>query len=192
MMLPPKVRRAAIPPACAAAIEANMRALVVYESLWGNTEKVARAVADTLARVGKVDVVDSDSAPASVAGYDLVVVGGPTHAFSMTRAATRAEAVTSHSAPHAPDRGIREWLDGLDSRASSIPAVAFDTRVDKPRLPGSAAKSARHELRSLGFDTSVKPETFRVHGYEGPLLDGELGRARAWAGEVIASLGFRS
>lgn len=169
-----------------------MRALVVYESLWGNTEKVARAVAERLAGIGAVEVVDSDAAPASVDGYDLVVVGGPTHAFSMTRATTRVEAVKSHSAPHEPARGIREWFNELDRPATAIPAIAFDTRVDRPRLPGSAAKSARHELRSLGFETSVKQKTFRVHGYEGPLLDGELERARAWADEVIATLGLDS
>ena len=168
-----------------------MRALVVYESLWGNTEKVARAVAETLTGIGTVDVVESDSAPTSVEGYDLVMVGGPMHAFSMTRAATRTEAVTAHTAPHLPGRGIREWLSELDTPAPPIPAAAFDTRVDKPRLPGSAAKSARHELRSLGFETSVKAETFRVQGYEGPLLDGELDRARAWADEVSKSLRLR-
>ncbi|MHA6695171.1 flavodoxin family protein [Homoserinimonas sp. A520] len=169
-----------------------MRALVVCESLWGNTEKVARVVADNLAGVGEVDVVDSDAAPISVDGYGLVVVGSPTHAFSMTRATTRAEAVKSHSAPHEPARGIREWLNQLDRPSIATPAVAFDTRVDKPRMPGSAAKAAKHELRSLGFDTSVKQETFRVHGYEGPLLDGELERARAWADEVIAALSLGS
>jgi len=54
--------------------------------------------------------------------------------------------------------------------------------------PRSAAKAARHELRSLGFDTSATARTFRVHGYEGPLLDGELDRARAWAGEIARGL----
>lgn len=167
-----------------------MHTLVVYESLWGNTEKVARKVAEKLASMGTVDLVDSDSAPGSVDNYDLVVVGGPTHAFSMTRASTRAEAVKSHAAPHEPARGIREWLNELARPATAIPAVAFDTRVDKPRLPGSAAKSAKHELRSLGFETSMKQETFRVHGYEGPLLDGELERAREWMDAVVARLGL--
>jgi hypothetical protein len=169
-----------------------MRALVVYESLWGNTEKVARVVADELAAVGTVDLVDSDAAPSSMDGYDLVVVGGPTHAFSMTRASTRAEAVKSHAAPHTPARGIREWLNDLGRVTPAIPAVTFDTRVAKPRLPGSAAKAAKHELRSLGFETSVKQETFRVHGYEGPLLDGELERAKSWTGDVLAALALNS
>lgn len=164
-----------------------MRVLVIYESLWGNTEKVARAIAARLG--GEVTVVDSDSAPGTVDGYDLLVVGGPTHAFSMTRASTRADAVRSHAAPHEPTRGIREWLNDLERSGEAIPAAVFDTRVDKPRLPGSAAKAARHELRSLGFETSLKAETFRVHGYEGPLLDGELDRAAEWADSIVASLG---
>ncbi|MCR2800587.1 MULTISPECIES: flavodoxin family protein [unclassified Microbacterium] len=164
-----------------------MNVLVVYESLWGNTEQIARAVAEGCDRGGTVHVVDSDSAPTSIEGFDLVVVGGPTHAFSLTRPATRADAVQSHSAPHAPDRGIREWLDQLDALSSPVPAAVFDTRVDKPRLPGSAAKVARRELRSLGFDTTSKPETFRVRGYAGPLLDGEVERAKRWGREMAAA-----
>lgn len=166
-----------------------MRALVVYESLWGNTEKVARAIGARLAVNADVEVLDSDAAPTSIDGYDLLAVGGPTHAFSMTRASTRADAVKSHSAPHEPVRGIREWLDQVERPSTEIPAFAFDTRVDKPRLPGSAAKAARHELRSLGFATQVKQQTFHVHGYEGPLVDGELERAAEWAGDVLARLG---
>ncbi|MHA7274426.1 flavodoxin family protein [Arthrobacter sp. TMT4-20] len=166
-----------------------MRALVVYESLWGNTEKVARAIGARLAVNADVEVLDSDAAPTLVDGYDLLVVGGPTHAFSMTRASTRADAVKSHSAPHEPARGIRDWLNQVERPSTEIPAFAFDTRVDKPRLPGSAAKAARHELRSLGFDTQVKQQTFRVHGYEGPLLDGEIERATEWAGDLLARLG---
>ena len=166
-----------------------MRVLVVYESLWGNTERVARTIGTRLADFADVVVVDSDAAPTSVAGFDALVVGGPTHAFTMTRATTRADAVRSHSAPHEPERGIREWLAGLDRPADPIPAAAFDTRVATPRLPGSAAKAARHELRSLGFNTSITQQTFHVHGYEGPLVDGELDRAAQWADTVVAALG---
>ncbi len=101
-----------------------MRALVVYESLWGNTEQVARAVAAGLAVHADVEVVDSDAAPLSVVGYDLLVVGGPTHAFSMTRAATRADAVKSHAAPHEPGRGIREWLTSLNDPARRSPQLS--------------------------------------------------------------------
>ena len=165
-----------------------MRALIVYESLWGNTEKVAKAVADELGRTMSVRVFDVESAPNVVDGYDLVVVGGPTHGFSMSRPSTREAAVTQNGAPRAPVRGIREWLAQLPHLASPVMAFAFDTRVDQPRLPGSAAKAARHELRSLGFDTVMKAKSFRVHGYEGPLVDGELGHAVEWAREIDAEV----
>jgi menaquinone-dependent protoporphyrinogen IX oxidase len=58
-----------------------MRALIVYESLWGNTAQIARAVADELAKTMTVEVVDSDAAPVTVEGYDMIAVGGPTLAF---------------------------------------------------------------------------------------------------------------
>jgi len=167
-----------------------MRAIVVYESLWGNTEQLARAIADAVAERGSVEVLDSDAAPTSVEGFDLVIVGAPTHAFSMSRAATRADAVKSHGAPHQPVRGIREWLEVLERPQREIPVIVFDTRVDHPRLPGSAAKAARHELHSLGFLTTAVQETFRVHGYEGPLLDGELERSVAWAMGALTGLGL--
>jgi len=168
-----------------------MRALVVYESLWGNTEKVARAVADELGRTMTVDLVDAESAAETTEGFDLVVVGGPTHAFSMTRPSTREGAMKQNGAPRAPARGIREWLDDLAHATTPVRAAAFDTRVDKPRLPGSAAKAARHELRSHGLDVTAKAKSFRVHGYEGPLVDGELDRATEWARELAGTSGAR-
>lgn len=163
-----------------------MRALIVYESLWGNTEQIARAIGKELEATLTVEVVDSDSAPASVDGVDLLVVGAPTHAFSLSRPATREEARTARNAPHVPTNGIREWLHTLSRTDAAITAVAFDTRVDTPRLPGSAAKAIRHELRSLGFDTAAKSKSFRVHGYEGPLIDGETDRAVAWIRSVTS------
>ena len=67
-----------------------MRALVVYESMFGNTEAVARAVADGLAEMHDVDLREVSQAPiAVIARVDLIVVGGPTHAFSLSRPATR-------------------------------------------------------------------------------------------------------
>lgn len=165
-----------------------MRALVVYETMWGNTEKVARAIAAELSRTMSVDVHDVDSAPDSADGYDLVVVGGPTHAFSMTRPSTRHTAVEQNHAPLSPQRGIREWLGTLEPSTADTHAATFDTRAQSPRLPGSAARAAKQELRSLGYDIAVKQKSFRVHGYEGPLVDGELDRAAQWARELAAAI----
>jgi flavodoxin len=168
-----------------------MRALIVYESLWGNTEEIARAVATGLALTMSVDVVTSDAAPADVDRYDLLIVGGPTHAFSMSRATTRKSAVEERGAKTLPTRGIREWIERLESTASTV-AYTFDTRVDSPRLPGSAAKAARHELRSRGFSTPAKAVSFYVHGYEGPLVDGEVDRATAWGQSIAAATAPRA
>lgn len=164
-----------------------MRALIVYESIWGNTEQIARAIAEALQAEMTVEVIDAQTAPESVADYDLVIVGGPTHAFSMSRPMTRQNAVDQQHAPKLVTKGIREWLDALQPVTNAIPALAFDTRIDSPRLPGSAAKAARHELRSHGFHVPVKAETFRVRAAEGPLLDGELARAVAWARASVAA-----
>ncbi len=74
-------------------------------------------------------------------------------------------------------RAIREWLDDVRPVTHALKTATFDTKVNSPRLPGSAAKAARAELRARGLDVSTPPQTFRVHGYEGPLVDGERERA---------------
>lgn len=165
-----------------------MRVMVMYESIWGNTEQVARAVANELSSDSEVDIFTSDAPPQSIAEYGLIIVAGPTHAFSMSRPATRETALKQNGASRVPSRGIREWIDSLRGASSTAVMATFDTRVDSPRLPGSAAKAARHELRSLGFAASIKPMSFHVHGYEGPLVDGELDRAAAWARTIRASV----
>src|SRR5687767_14509631 len=67
-------------------VSIEMRALVVYESMFGNTSAVATAIATGLSTRMGVDLVEVAAAPAALdAGVDLVVAGGPTHAFSMSR-----------------------------------------------------------------------------------------------------------
>ena len=169
-----------------------MRTLIVYESLWGNTELVARAVADGIAQSTRdgVDLVDVTAAPRIGDDVDLVVAGGPTHAFSMTRPTTRADAVTQ-GATHTPGAvGLREWLGALPRDGRAVPVATFDTRVGKVRhLPGSAARSAAREARRHGLRPASPPHSFYVEDTAGPLLDGELDRARAWGRELAASLG---
>ena len=164
-----------------------MRAIVVYESIWGNTGQLAREVAAGLG-AERIDVVDAASAPATLeADVDLLVVGGPTHAFSMSTASTR-ESAKQQGADQIPARGIREWIEELSSPGHAVPVATFDTRVVTPRLPGSAAKKAMKRLVALGFRPLAKPETFGVHGYSGPVADGELDRARQWGTELAELL----
>lgn len=166
-----------------------MKALVVYESLWGNTEEIARAVAAGLEDTAEVDVVDVTTTPAVPDDVTLLVAGGPTHAFSMTRPTTRADAV-SKGATHRPGPiGLREWLDALPATGQQPVVATFDTRVDKVRrLPGSAARKAARVMRQRGYRVTAPALSFYVADIAGPLLDGEVERARAWGRELTAQL----
>lgn len=163
-----------------------MRALVVYESMFGNTAKIAREVAEGLAAHGQVELRSIREAPiAPDEALDLVVVGGPTHAFSMSRPATREDARRQGAGPAADGPGLREWLDGLHAGAHHPMVVAFDTRVTKVRrIPGSAARKASKVAGSLGYSVAERPESFFVEDVDGPLAAGELGRARAWGDRI--------
>lgn len=164
------------------------KVLVVYESMFGNTHHVAEAVAEGLRSAAEVTLVDVGEAPLEISDdIDLVVVGGPTHAFGMSRPSTRQSAVEQGADPQATEHsGLREWIAGVVAH-DGLPTAAFDTKVAKPHLPGSAAKSAERKLRHRGFQQLVHPESFLVAGTTGDLLDGELERARAWGESLVAA-----
>lgn len=171
-----------------------MRALVIYESMFGNTRDVARAIADGIGAYLPVELLDVADAPTVLpADVALVVVGGPTHAHGMSKPESRAD-----SARRAGDQlvsrgiGIREWLEALQPVVTRVGAAAFDTRIKGPGLLwGSAAKPAAKHLESLGFRLLEPAEDFLIGGPTGPLFDrlepGEIDRARAWgAGLAMA------
>ena len=164
------------------------RALVVYESMFGNSEMVAQAVADGIAEVMSVALVDVSKAPTDLRGVDLVVAGGPTHVFSMSREGTRRTA-RGHGATHGSvETGLRDWLWELPDEHRHWFA-AFDTKATTVRrLPGSASHSAAKASRHHGFHEAIAPESFYVLDVEGPLVEGELERARAWGRAVAASV----
>lgn len=165
-----------------------MKALVVYESMFGNTRRLAEAIAEGLRVGADVDVRPVAAAPPEPdPAYHLVVVGGPTHAFSMTRQATRVDAVSQGASHGTSETGLREWLATLPAASRSLPVATFDTRVDKARhLPGSAAKAAAKVVRRRGYLLAARPESFYVADVAGPLIEGELDRAAAW-GETLTS-----
>jgi Flavodoxin len=169
-----------------------MGALVIYESMFGNTHLVADAIASGLADRG-ADVRVRD--PSSVDSYmiedlDLLVVGGPTHARGMTRPGSRSSAIDTAEKdpnleldPSATGPGIREWLDSM--RRLDVAAAAFDTRIDAPPLlTGRAAKGIDGKLQKLGCTRVVEPESFLVTT-KNELVDGELERAKEW-GSTLA------
>ena len=170
-----------------------MKALVVYESMFGNTEAVARAVADGLAEMHDVDLREVSQVPTTVIGsVDLIVVGGPTHAFSLSRPATRASAFEQGGTRGTKDLGIREWLGGLRRGSQTEPIAVFDTRIEKARrLPGSAAAKAAKLARRLGYAPAGR-QSFYVSDTSGPLLPGELERARAWGVQLAVEMSDRA
>ena len=167
-----------------------MRALVVYESMFGNTELVARQVAEGLSGYGVVEVREVSEAPAMPdERLDLVVLGGPTHAFSMSRESTRQDARRQGATHGEVYAGLREWLGGLPSGSHHPMVATFDTRVTKVRhIPGSAARRAAKVAGRLGYAVTGPPESFFVDDIDGPLSPGELDRARAWGDKIGSHL----
>lgn len=176
-----------------------MKIQVVFESMFGNTEAFARQVAAGLAaaregadRVVLADV--RDLAAADLHGTDLLVVGAPTHAFSLSRPGTRADAVRQGADPARATLGAREWLAVLDeafpSGVARPPVAVFDTRVSQVRrLPGSAARRAARLLRAKGFTVLDEPTSFYVGDVKGPPAPGEGDRAAAWGRRLAALAG---
>ncbi|MFQ1002825.1 flavodoxin family protein [Modestobacter sp. SSW1-42] len=165
------------------------RALVVYESMFGNARAVAQAIADGLSATVPTDVVAAAEAPAEIpADVGLLVVGGPNHAFSMPRPATRQSAVTQHGADVADtSRGLREWLAAVHAPTRGLPAAAFDTRVaGHPALTrmDHAARATEKLLGKLGTRVAAPAEHFAVADTRGPLVAGEQDRARRWGREL--------
>lgn len=161
-------------------------ALVVFESMFGNTKTIAEAVAEGLSSQVPTDLLEVGAASDVLAGdVDLLVVGGPTHAFGMSRPRTREDATRQAGGHVVSERnGLREWLTLVERRTGSVAAAAFDTRIDKPRVPGSAARGAEKRLRKLGFRIAAPSESFYVTGVAGPLVDGETERAHRWGQEL--------
>lgn len=163
-----------------------MSALVIYESLYGNTRDVAEAIATGL---GDAKVVSVQDAMSKVTKAELLVVGGPTHVHGLTSRRSRTAAVENAHGDVEPGAGegagLRDWLAELP-RVANAQAAAFDTRAHGPRaLTGSAAHGIARRLRHHGYRL-LATESFVVEHGEGPLVDGELDRARAW-GETLAA-----
>jgi flavodoxin len=168
-----------------------MKAVVVYESLWGNTAAVARAVAEGIGP--GTDLVPTDSPPADVvADADLVVAGAPVFGFSLpTEQVREAIARDEADAPVPPDMShpsLRSWLDALPSGTART--AAFETRIWWS--PRGATGDIEQRFTRAGYRTIAKAKKFVVEGKYGPLRDGELERARQWGEELARAVSAES
>lgn len=152
-----------------------MKTLVVYDSVFGNTEKIARAVAESAG----VEAVKVDAAGVkALQDVNLLIVGSPTRKFRPTPAISR-------------------FVKGLPGKAlQGVSVAAFDTRMIVEEINnafltfmvsifGYAAKPIADAMARKGGTPVLEPEGFFVKGSEGPLKDGELERAAAWGKDVL-------
>jgi len=174
-----------------------MRAVVIYESMYGNTHLIAGAIADGLRTSSEVAVVPVDGADeALLAGADLVVVGGPTHVHVLSRESTRTAAVEAAQKPESgveldPDaegEGLREWFDALGDVRKGTAGAAFDTRAHAPAaITGRASKGIAKRLRAHGFELVTEPESFLVTK-DNHLEDHEIEHAKEWGTRLLAAV----
>lgn len=157
-----------------------MKVLVVYDSAFGNTEQIARAMGDALRSQVETGVVRAGSARLDqLKGLDLLIVGSPTQGFRATEAMT-------------------QFLAGIPDQAlNGVKVAAFDTRFSLEdsnfalrlllKKGGFAAKPIAEALVNKGGEMVAPPEGFIVKDKKGPLKEGELERAAVWARQVVAA-----
>ncbi|HEX9086377.1 MAG TPA: flavodoxin domain-containing protein [Arthrobacter sp.] len=146
-----------------------MKALVVYDSAYGNTKSVAEAIAGSLDELRASSVAVGEFKPESLAAGDLLVVGSPINGWR-------------------PTPKITALLSALGNGAlTGVKAAAFDTRV-RMFIHGDAAKKISHALKAGGADIIAEPMPFYVRGSEGPLRNGEIEKAEGWARALLTSL----
>ena len=159
-----------------------MKALVVYDSQFGNTEKIAQAIAHELSSRMNIEILRVGNVKLEhLAGISFLIVGSPTQRFR-------------------PTEGITNFIKGLPQDSlNGVKVAAFDTRLTEEeieeirilaffvRIFGYAAKPISNGLKKKGGDLVLPPEGFYVEGMEGPLIEGELERASDWAKQIIAT-----
>jgi len=164
-----------------------VKAVVVHESLWGNTAAVAGAIAEGLGSDAKV-LSTAQAGAQELDGGDLVVAGGPVFGFQLSsermRQSIRDSPELGVPAPDLSGPPLRAWLEALPPGAGRC--AAFDTRVRGPF--GKGAPTVAVELQAKGYQLVARPEGFIVTGKYGPLRKGELERATQWGRQLRRSM----
>jgi hypothetical protein len=159
----------------------TMSALIVVESYFGNTRRIAEVIGEVLRTEGLLpQIVDVRDAPIRLPEpLDLLVVGAPTHDLGMSTPESRQAACARQGRP-APAVGVREWIDQLEKPVTPPWVAVYDTRFGYPWLSGSAAAQASVRLSGKGFRVFPARASFRVQDITGPLNPGAEEDARRW------------
>jgi flavodoxin len=148
-----------------------MAALVIYESMYGNTARIAEAIGAALGEQFDVELKSLPEIDQIPDGIDVLVVGGPTYG-------------------HTVEAAMKTFLDGLPTGSlEGVEAAAFDTRIDWPKfLSGAASRGIADRLGKKGAHIAIDPESFRVEDKDGPLVAGEVERAMTWGRQLAAAI----
>jgi len=157
-----------------------MKVLIVYDSVFGNTEKIAQVIGNAMGSQAEINILRVGNVkPEHLTGLDVLIVGSPTRGFKPTKAIT-------NFLKRIPKNGLK-----------GVKVAAFDTRFTMStieesrvlpffvRLFGYAAKPISDRLKKKGGELIIPPEGFFVEGVEGPLKEGEIERAASWAKEIV-------
>jgi len=169
-----------------------MKAVVVYESYWGNTAAVARAIAEGLGPDARA-MSTAEATGEALAGIGLIVAGSPIVAFQLPTEKMRSDmAAKPGKAPSPPDLShpsMRSWLESLPKGSGGgrgAHAAAFETGFKLS--PGGAAGTILKMLKNAGYESIAKKQRFVMKGYYGPTREGELDRAKAWGAELAQAI----
>ena len=161
-----------------------MNTVVVYESHWGNTAAVARAIAEGIGP-GTAVLTTDEATGAVIDDADLIVAGAPVMVFRLpTEGILESLPEKTQDAPRPPDvshPSMRSWLEALPD--GHAPVAAFETRVRWS--PGSATGAIERGFGAAGYRRVAEAHRFYVRGTYGPLRYGELEAARTW-GRALA------
>jgi flavodoxin len=160
-----------------------MNAIVVYESVWGNTAAVARAIAEGFGPQARAFATDEVAAE-EIATADLIVAGSPVFGFSLPTEGMRERILRGEtdagSPPDLSHPSLRSWLENVPVGRGRC--AAFETRIWWS--PRGATGTIEKRLSALGYSPIAKAQKFVVRDKYGPLRDGELDRARQWGREL--------
>jgi hypothetical protein len=160
-----------------------MHAIVVYESVWGNTAAIARAIAEGLGEGTRACAPD-EVPPEALASADLIVAGAPVFGFGLPTERMRATIRDGEAGADLSHPSLRSWLEKLPEGHGS--SAAFETRIWWS--PKGATATIEKDLAAHGYRRLSKAAKFVVRGKEGPLREGELERATAWGRQLRATL----
>lgn len=162
-----------------------MSAIVVYESFWGNTAQVARAIAEGIGSDARA-LHTNEATDALVAEAELVVIGAPIIGFSLVQESGRQQLAREVGAPSTADlshRSMRSWLESLPKGTGRF--AVFETGLGWS--PSGAHKAMTKALQGAGYTEAAKKERFLVTGRFGPLKEGEIERAKDWGASLAGS-----